>query len=238
MQLLVSPFSQGKGGKGIIPATSENFTPALPRMKMSLEAITSSIPSGIDINEAVIQRGDFIKVTKVGSEVSASPQNKSKSGHSGHSNIIQKFLHKGSKRITQLFSKSQIKENRATDMNDCNRLPQINTSLDALKNIKIPVPSEQDVAIINDTEADIHISEFTEVASRTIASLHISPTCSHSNAIAKGLLLVEKDLVRLGVAALRLLQKGQPVITPKRVLCLESVQGDSRNFLCRFLSHF
>jgi hypothetical protein len=46
----------------------------------------------------------------------------------------------------------------------------------------------------------------------------------HGNAIAKGLLVIEKDIAKLGAAALELLQE-VPIITPKRLLCLELVQG-------------
>lgn len=46
----------------------------------------------------------------------------------------------------------------------------------------------------------------------------------HGNAIAKGLLVIEKDIAKLGAAALELLRK-VTIITPKRLLCLELVQG-------------
>jgi hypothetical protein len=45
----------------------------------------------------------------------------------------------------------------------------------------------------------------------------------HSNAIAKGLAVIEKDFVKLGAAAIKFLQKG-PTFTPKRLLCVELVQ--------------
>jgi hypothetical protein len=46
----------------------------------------------------------------------------------------------------------------------------------------------------------------------------------HSNAIAKGLLVIEEDFEKLAAAAMKFLQKG-PTITPKRLLCVELVQG-------------
>lgn len=83
------------------------------------------------------------------------------------------------------------------------------------------------ITISNDYEGGTQISEFTEITTvelKASMSTRINSNSDHSNAIAKGLLLIEKDLVSLGAAALKFLQKG-PTNTPKRVLCLESVQG-------------
>jgi hypothetical protein len=46
----------------------------------------------------------------------------------------------------------------------------------------------------------------------------------HSNAIAKGLRVIEKDFVKLGAAAMKFIQKG-PTVTPKRLLCVKLVKG-------------
>jgi hypothetical protein len=46
----------------------------------------------------------------------------------------------------------------------------------------------------------------------------------HSNAITNGLLVIEKDFVKLGAAAMKFIQKG-PTVTPKRLLCVELVKG-------------
>jgi hypothetical protein len=64
----------------------------------------------------------------------------------------------------------------------------------------------------------------TSQVKQYIDSKVISSNSGHSNAIAKGLLVIEKDFVKLGAAALKYLQKG-PTVTPKRLLCVELVQG-------------